>query len=243
MDSITYPRIRQKTIVTQVMEKIREFIASGKVKPGDRLPTESQLAQMFGVGRSSIREAVKVFNYLGVFESQTRKGTVLCDHSRISKEALTWSFLLGKKDICDLMDLRKAIEMECWFQLGIAHRRDPEALKGVMERFEFFIKKMKDALENGMESELVEADFNFHLAAVETAGNAQFTALFETLRAFTHEEIRASNAYRKMSKRISEEHEEFIDALKTDDQARLLALYRTHIDNAKERVLKLHRQE
>ncbi len=243
MDSITYPKIRQKTIVTQVMEKIREFIASGEVKPGDRLPTESQLAQMFGVGRSSIREAVKVFNYLGVFESQTRKGTVLCEHSRISKEALTWSFLLGKKDIRDLMDLRKAIEQECWFQLCVAHEHDPESMKGVVERLEFFVEKMDDALKNDKEVELVEADFNFHLVAVEASGNAQFSALFQTLQSFTCEEIRESNVLRKKSKRIVSEHVEFVEALKANDHARLLELYRIHIENAKERVLQLNRKD
>jgi len=242
MNSITYPKIRQKTIVTQVMEKIREFIASGTVKPGDRLPTESQLAQMFGVGRSSIREAVKVFNYLGVLESQTRKGTVLCEHSRISREALTWSFLLGKKDIRDLMDLRMAIEQECWFQLALAHERDPVSVGNVLERLDSWIAKMETALKNGMESELVEADFNFHLTAIEYSGNEQFIALFQTLQSFTCEEIRASNIFRKNSDRIVEEHAEFVGALRADDRSRLINLYRIHIANAKERVLHLDRK-
>ena len=243
MESVTYPRIRQKTIVTQVMEKIREFIASGKVKPGDRLPTESQLAQMFGVGRSSIREAIKVFNYLGVFESQTRKGTILCEHSRISKEALTWSFLLGKKDICDLMDLRKALEQECWFQLCLAQAKNPETVKPVLERFAVFIGDMDKALQSDDEVALVDADFNFHLVAIEASANAQFVALFQTLQAFTREEIRESNVQRAKNRRIVQEHEEFVEALLANDGARLFELYRVHIDNAKGRVLKLNLKE
>mgnify|MGYP001412241314 CR=1 FL=1 len=50
-------KIKQKTIVQQVMEQIKDFVASGALKPGDRLPTEIELAKSFGVSRSSIREA------------------------------------------------------------------------------------------------------------------------------------------------------------------------------------------
>ena len=231
--------IRQKTIVTQVMEKIREFIASGKVKPGDRLPTENQLAQMFGVGRSSIREAIKVFTYLGVFESQTRKGTVLCENSKISKEALTWTFLLGKKDICDLMDLRKAVEQECWFQLWQAHLKDPDSIAGALLKFETCIAAMREAFENDRAVDLVKADFDFHLAAIEYAGNSQFIGMFQTLEAFTYEEIRESNVLREKGEPIVQEHVELLEALKEDDFPRLISLYRTHINNAKERVLKM----
>ena len=56
-DSLT--RIKQKTIVQQVMEQVKDFVASGTLKPGDRLPTEIELARIFGVSRSSIREETR----------------------------------------------------------------------------------------------------------------------------------------------------------------------------------------
>lgn len=51
-------QIQQKTVVAQAMEKIRELITSGFYKPGDKIPTEQELAEHFGIGRSSIREAI-----------------------------------------------------------------------------------------------------------------------------------------------------------------------------------------
>ena len=77
------------------MEKIKELIASGEYTTGGRLPTEQEMAERFGVGRSSIREAIKTFNYLGVLESKTAKGTFVCDSNSISSETLTWAILLG----------------------------------------------------------------------------------------------------------------------------------------------------
>ena len=68
------------------MEKIKELIASGEYTTGGRLPTEQEMAERFGVGRSSIREAIKTFNYLGVLESKTAKGTFVCDSNSISSE-------------------------------------------------------------------------------------------------------------------------------------------------------------
>ena len=67
--------IRQQTVVTQVMGEMRNLIASGAYVPGDRIPTEKELAERFGVGRSSIREAIKIFNYLGILSSKAALGT------------------------------------------------------------------------------------------------------------------------------------------------------------------------
>ena len=74
-------KIKHKTLVEQVMGKIRKLIASGEFKVHDRLPTENEMAEMFGTGRSSIREAIKVFNYLAVLESRAAKGTYVCSRS------------------------------------------------------------------------------------------------------------------------------------------------------------------
>ena len=62
-------KIKQKTIVEQVMEEIKNLIASGQYKVDDKIPSEAELCEMFGVSRPTIREAIKVFNYLGVLEA------------------------------------------------------------------------------------------------------------------------------------------------------------------------------
>ncbi|MDR2740720.1 MAG: GntR family transcriptional regulator [Treponema sp.] len=67
-------QIRQKTVVAQVMAQIKLLLTSGQYKPGDKIPTEQELSERFGIGRSSIREAIKIFQHLGVLESQVPKG-------------------------------------------------------------------------------------------------------------------------------------------------------------------------
>ena len=53
-------KIKQQTVVSQVMEQIRSLIAAGEYKPGDKIPTEKELAERFEIGRSSIREAMSL---------------------------------------------------------------------------------------------------------------------------------------------------------------------------------------
>jgi DNA-binding FadR family transcriptional regulator len=103
-------KVQQQTVVTQVMERIKALIAGGTYKPNDRIPTENELVEMFGVGRSSVREAVKTFQYLGVLESRVPKGTFVCDGARITQEALTWAILLNQNSLVEVLHLRKLLE-------------------------------------------------------------------------------------------------------------------------------------
>ena len=93
------------------MDEIRNLIASGAYAPGDRIPTEKELAERFGIGRSSIREAIKIFNYLGVLHSKAALGTFVQERSSISSEALTWAMLLGRDELRDIIDMRGAVEL------------------------------------------------------------------------------------------------------------------------------------
>lgn len=229
--------IRQKTIVRQVMEQIKELVASGNIKPGDKVPTETEMAKTFGVSRSSIREAIKIFSYLGVFDTQTRRGTVLCKHSSITNEALTWTFLLDTKEIGDLMELRMVIEQECWLLLFEACRNDKNRIAQVTKDLSIEISAMSIAREAALDVELMEADFRFHQKVIDYSGNMQFMHLFQTLKSFTCETIRKSNINRKFSEDIIEEHMQFLKVLGEGDETKLVNLFRTHIENSRRRVI------
>lgn len=237
MEKIEISRIRQKTIVQQVMEKIKELVASGNIKPGDKVPTEVEMAKVFGVSRSSIREAIKIFAYLGVFETQTRRGTVLCQHSSITKEALTWTFLLGSKEIGDLMELRKVIEQECWVLLCEECRNNKTKIERVVSELSKEIETMSIARKAQMEEELMEADFRFHKKIIDYSANAQFIHLFETLKSFTCETISKSNINRRFSEEIIEDHLNLLKAFQERNTGLVVQLFRTHIANSKSRVI------
>jgi DNA-binding FadR family transcriptional regulator len=235
-DSLNLAKIKRKTVVAQVMDKIRQLISSGQFKTGDRIPTEGELAARLGIGRSSIREAIKVFNYLGVLDSQTAKGTFVCDRASISAEALTWSILLGRDDYRDLIDTRGAIEMWSLVLLAERYAQDPALVAEPLEALEQQLERMRRAIAAGEREELAKADYDFHAAAIAGGGNRLFTAVYGVLRAFMYEEIEKSHQDFTDISTIIQEHEEFVKALRSGDPLTAQRTVKTHIASIKKRL-------
>ena len=226
MDSMI---IKPKTVVEQVMERIRELIASGRFGVSDQIPTESELAQMFGIGRSSIREAIKVFNYLGILESRKAIGTFVCDRTNISWEALTWSILLGNNDMYELIEMRESIEMWCLTALTEKYREKPEERQNIIENLEKEIRKMKVAIETGSMESLIEADYGFHSSIIRGSANTLFASIYDVLENFMMEEIKATYTSFTDLSLIVEEHQEFVDAIKSGEVCQVQEILVNHI--------------
>jgi DNA-binding FadR family transcriptional regulator len=229
-------KIKHKTLVEQVMDKIRKLIASGEFKVHDRLPTENELAEMFGTGRSSIREAIKVFNYLGVLESRAAKGTYVCSRSNISTEALTWSMLLGQDDYDELIDMRAAMELWSMVALTAKYRENPESIRETVDTLETRLSKMRTAIENGDAASLARADYDFHCVIIDSGDNALFSSIYEILRSFMREEIEKSHKDFTDIKTIIQEHQLFIEAVKTGDIVVAQQTVLNHIASIKRRL-------
>ena len=163
-------KIQQKTVVVQVMDRIRELILSGAYKVNDRIPTESELAEMFGVGRSSVREAVKIFQHLGVLEARVPKGTFLCDRTKISQEAITWSLLLGQNNLREVIELRRIIESAGVSALVRELQRKTENGRAVLRRLQEVLSHMREGASGKSIEALVQADYDFHATIVEATG-------------------------------------------------------------------------
>lgn len=215
------------------MDQLKELIASGQYKPGDKLPTESELAAQLGVGRSSIRETIKVFNYLGVLVSKSAKGTFVGSRSSISREALTWAMLLGQDDIDMLIDLRGAIEIWCFLQLTIRQHEAPEKTKDVLADLDMILAAMGKALDANDASGVVQADFDFHKRIISSVSNQLFTDFYDTLRAFLFKEIEESQGEYQDRSKILREHEELAAAIRSGNIEQAASVYMAHIENIK----------
>jgi GntR family transcriptional repressor for pyruvate dehydrogenase complex len=235
-DSLNLAKIKRNTVVAQVMEKIRQLISSGQFKAGDRIPTEGELATHLGIGRSSIREAIKAFNYLGVLDSRTGKGTFVCDRSSISAEALTWSILLGRDDYYDLIDTRGAIETWALVSLAERYGREAASVASHVAVLEARIEGMRRAIAADKREELARADYDFHAAVIAGLGNELFNSVYRVLRTFMYEEIEKSHRDFTDISTIIQEHEEFVAAIRSGDPARAMQTSRHHICSIKKRL-------
>lgn len=224
-------KVKQKTVVDQVMDQIKELIASGEYKPGDKIPTEMELAKDFGLGRSSIREAVKIFNYLGVLESRAAIGTIVRERSQISKEALTWSLLLGEDEFEEMVELRGAIELRCMCRISSQIKNKKDHALTLIKKLEEIVDKMKLAAVKQDYTKISNLDLNFHLLIIDSAENELFNSLYETLKAFLKEEMETTNLNYLNPDEIWQEHKRLLDALKTGDNQVIFNEYENHLKN------------
>jgi GntR family transcriptional repressor for pyruvate dehydrogenase complex len=107
----SFEAVRKVRRYEQVAEQIRRLIGSGALKPGDLLPPERELAARLGVGRSSIRDAVRTLEVMGILEPRQGHGTVVRD---LNADALVvpLSLVLTRKRelVTELLDVRRMIE-------------------------------------------------------------------------------------------------------------------------------------
>ncbi|HAC90037.1 MAG TPA: GntR family transcriptional regulator, partial [Planctomycetaceae bacterium] len=109
MHTLSRPKVRD-----QATEQIKQFIVAERLAPGDRLPTETQLAETFGISRLSSREATKALEFLGSVESKTGVGLTV---GRIDMGRLTehLGFHAGLLDV----DPRQLIDSRVILETGV----------------------------------------------------------------------------------------------------------------------------
>ena len=221
-------RVERNTVVYQVMNKIKELIASGKFMVNERIPTETELTQMFGTGRSTIREAIKIFNYLGVLESIPSKGTFVCDRSKISSEALTWSVLLGKDELDELLELREIMEQRGLVRLLGLVAENREAAAPHLMKLQHQVDNLRRAINGPSQDDLISANYEFHKRIVELTGNRLFISFYDTLKSYMFNII-LKNISKSEQERILKEHIDILEAVKSGDAALTLEKHSRHI--------------
>jgi len=227
--------IKQSTVVEQVLRKVKEMLAKGTFAAGDKIPTETELTKMFGVGRSSIREALKILQYLGIVKMLPSKGTFVCDCSNLSKEVVTWSILLGKRDFFELIGIRKAIEMAALRDLISMKQISPEAWDEQVTELQNSYKSMIST--NSMDKFIAE-DYNFHETIIKGGGNSISLDIYHTLRAFMYEEIRRAfeAACEDKLDKVHEEHAAILKLTEERNLVNALDQLNKHLENVERRV-------
>src|SRR5437879_8111842 len=123
--------IRNTRIYAEVASQIQRLIADGRLRPGDHLPPERELAERFGVSRTSVRDAIRVLELMGLLEPRQGEGTVVRDLSPDSLVSPLTSLLVRNRALlADLLDVRKMIEP------SLAARAAVQALSADLARLE-----------------------------------------------------------------------------------------------------------
>ena len=157
-----------------IMRQIRNLLASGTIKAGDRLPPERELAAQFGVGRGHVREALRKLEFYGVLQTFPQSGTLVASLGAGALERLISNLLdLDRDDIKALTETRGILEMHS-AQLA-AQRASKSAIAEIKDALDAF----RVEVEAGRPA--VEEDLLFHLAIAKSAQNPVMTSLISLM--------------------------------------------------------------
>lgn len=177
-----YQVVRAARLYEQIVDQIEESIRARRLKPGDQLPAERELAQQFGVSRTAVREAVKTLCEKGLVEAYSGRGTfVTSGKSQSARHSLYWLVNSGDaQNASYVTELREILEPE--FTALAADRIEEQQLAMMREAIEVMDRSMRDP------DAYIEADLDFHLALAEAAGNPLILSLLDSIVAVLREE-------------------------------------------------------
>jgi GntR family transcriptional regulator, transcriptional repressor for pyruvate dehydrogenase complex len=184
-DHVLYePVSRQKTYEI-VAERLLGLISSRQLGPGDTIPSERELVELYRVGRSSIREALRMLESKGVIRSGGNGSFAVAEFANTLNNSLGFLLSVDEADYGELFEVRRILEGEA--AALAASRRNAEHLT----RMEAGIAGMEQGL--GSEEGFITADLRFHLTIAEASGNRLIAHLMDAIRTLLQRSL--SSAY------------------------------------------------
>ena len=165
------------SLVRIISDQLTDGIMEGSIKPGDKLPSDRELAEKYGVGRSTIREALRVISLIGLIEIRPGQGTfVASSPSEFFVTPLSWTLLLGEKSMNDVMVMRNILE------LGSARLAASCNDENALNQFGQLMDRMQKAHDSYDFKTFLDLDLEFHLTVAQCSGNAIIHELLHTSR-------------------------------------------------------------
>ena len=175
------PMVRT-TLTAGICSKMVGELIRGSWAEGEKIPAERELSQKLGVGRASLREALKALEIMGMIETRLGDGTYVCKRSEFFSRPLLWAIASSSaSDARELVEARMVIEVEL---AGLAaEHATAEDLNEIGEHLERMIKSKKNP------REFVQADIGFHLAIGRAAANGVLLNALQLVRNLMHQWI------------------------------------------------------
>lgn len=222
-----------RSLTDEAIDRIREFVRSGRFPAGSRLPPEHELATELGISRSPTREAVKALELARVLEVRRGDGTYVTSLApSLLLEGLGTAVSLMDGSVLELTEVRRLLEPAA---TGVAATRITDAqLRAVAE----LLDAMQEAVEDV--ERLTVLDAAFHRAVVTASGNETLTALLDGISSRTlRARIWRGTVDRGVTQVTLDQHKAIYDALAGRDPAVATAAALMHVDTS-ERWLRAH---
>ncbi|MEN3343403.1 MAG: GntR family transcriptional regulator, transcriptional repressor for pyruvate dehydrogenase complex [Actinomycetota bacterium] len=220
-----YQPLERRKVYEQIAEQLLGQIGSRALKPGDSLPPERELTESFGVGRSSIREALRMLESQGVITPANGGAFVVADAANPLNSSLRLLFTLDERaGMHDLFELRRILECEA---AALAADRRSETH---LEQMEAAVEEMTAALAaSGRGDRFIEADLSFHLAVAEATGNRLVLHSMQAVRDVVRRALLTVFLIPRSPERAVGEHRAIRAAIAAGDASRSRQQMRAHL--------------
>lgn len=196
---------RRTGLVDQVIDQLRASVAGREWPVDTRIPTEPELADALGVGRNTVREAVRALAHSGILEVRQGDGTYVRATSEVSGALRR----LCGSELRDALQVRRALEVE-GARLAASARTDEELaeLRTLLECRDAHLRERRHA-------DFARTDTEFHFAVVRCSHNAVLTELYRGLTEIVMASIATTSAHAVPEDEIG--HRGLLDAIAAGD--------------------------
>ena len=177
-------RIKSESVVQQIIDSLVEAMIRKELRPGDQIPTEMELAESLGVGRNSVREAIKILVYFGVLEIRRAEGTYVCEgFTETMIDPIIYGIILDKAGSYEyLMELREIMEA------GVLKLAMQNAEEEEIKKLRIQLDRMKREIEIGPDNvdRVFHEDNEFHSIITAMGHNPLVQKIEAVVRTLTH---------------------------------------------------------
>jgi GntR family transcriptional repressor for pyruvate dehydrogenase complex len=216
------------TVTDDAIDRLKDMIRSGAVRPGDRLPREPDLAEALGVSRNSLREAVRALSLLRILDVRQGDGTYVTE---LAADTLLAALSVvidfhGDATLLEIVEVRRVLEPAA---TALAAARIDDA---TLDELEVVLERTSGS---STVEELVATDLEFHRVIAAVAGNSALGAVLESLSGPT-QKMRVWRGIEQDGAldRTIAEHRAILDALRRHDAELARSLATVHVAGVEE---------
>ena len=226
-----FEAVRKTKVYEEVAKQIERLIVEGGLKPGDKLPPERELAEMFQVSRSSLRDAIRTLELTGLLEPRHGEGTVVCDLSADLLVNPLANMLTRKRElVAELLDVRKMLEPP------LAARAAAHASPEEIAYLEDILRRQKEKVRRGELA--IEEDSEFHYTIAMAAKNSVVQKVLDVLMDLLRTSRERSLQVEGRRQRSLAGHRRILKAIRQRDSTAAERAMRRHLREIEEIVLK-----
>ncbi len=224
-----FEAVRKNKVYEEVARQIERLILK-KLKPGDKLPSERELAEMLQVSRSSIRDAIRGLELRGVVEPRQGAGTIVREASADSVvNPFAHALKRRREMVSELLDFRKMLEPP------LAARAATHASADEISEMEEILQRQEAKLSRGETT--IGEDAEFHYAVALASGNSVVLKVLDIVMDLLRDTRERSLQVEGRPRKSLIGHQRILAAIKRQDAESAKAAMRRHIEDVEEIVL------